>query len=174
VRRVTACVTREPAGVLDVAFTLEGDLAALAVPEPGPPAPGERLWEHTCFEIFLRADRARGYHELNVAPWGGWQMHAFVDYRLGGPLVIVPGAPEIAVARAGDRVTLRTRADFGALWPGYAVAPLRVALAAVVEAADGARSYWALRHPLGRPDFHHMQAFALALDPLPSLGRPPT
>ena len=39
--------------------------------------------------------------------------------------------------------------------------PLRLGLAAVIEASDGTRSYWALRHPAGQPDFHHADAFAL-------------
>jgi hypothetical protein len=36
-------------------------------------------------------------------------------------------------------------------------------LSAVVEHADGARSYWALQHPPGKPDFHHPDSFAMQL-----------
>jgi len=43
-----------------------------------------------------------------------------------------------------------------------------VALCVVIEerngALSGAFSYWALRHPLQRPDFHHPDGFALELD----------
>jgi hypothetical protein len=31
-------------------------------------------------------------------------------------------------------------------------------------ALSGALSYWALRHPPGKPDFHHPAGFALELD----------
>jgi len=41
--------------------------------------------------------------------------------------------------------------------------PLRLGLSAVVEDVDGILSYWALRHPLGKPDFHHADAFALQM-----------
>jgi len=41
---------------------------------------------------------------------------------------------------------------------------LRLALAAVVEDERGMLSYWALRHPAGKPDFHHPDAFALELE----------
>jgi hypothetical protein len=41
---------------------------------------------------------------------------------------------------------------------------LRLALTAVVEDARGRLSYWALRHPPGRPDFHHRDGFALVLE----------
>jgi hypothetical protein len=37
-------------------------------------------------------------------------------------------------------------------------------LTAVVEDAHGRRSYWALRHPAGGPDFHHRDGFALVLE----------
>src|SRR3546814_9971873 len=44
-----------------------------------------------------------------------------------------------------------------------AAGPVRVALSAVIEETDGTKSYWALRHPPGKPDFHHPDCFALAL-----------
>jgi len=41
---------------------------------------------------------------------------------------------------------------------------IRLGLSAVVESVDGGLSYWAMRHPPGKPDFHHVDAFALQLD----------
>jgi hypothetical protein len=38
-----------------------------------------------------------------------------------------------------------------------------VALCVVIEELDGALSYWALRHPAPRPDFHHADGFALEI-----------
>lgn len=40
---------------------------------------------------------------------------------------------------------------------------LRVGLSAVIEETDGTKSYWALRHPPGPPDFHHPDCFAVEL-----------
>jgi hypothetical protein len=40
----------------------------------------------------------------------------------------------------------------------------QLGLTAVVEAADGSLSYWALRHPVARPDFHHRDGFAQTLN----------
>lgn len=37
------------------------------------------------------------------------------------------------------------------------------AISAVIEEADGTKSYWALAHPPGKPDFHHPDGFVLAL-----------
>ena len=33
----------------------------------------------------------------------------------------------------------------------------------VIEELDGTKSYWALAHPPGKPDFHHPDCFALTL-----------
>lgn len=35
-----------------------------------------------------------------------------------------------------------------------------VGLSAVIEEAEGTRSYWALAHPADKPDFHHPDSFA--------------
>jgi len=35
----------------------------------------------------------------------------------------------------------------------------------VIEEKDGAKSYWALAHPPGAPDFHHRDCFAIELAP---------
>jgi hypothetical protein len=46
-------------------------------------------------------------------------------------------------------------------------APERMGLTAVIEEADGTRSFWALAHPPGEPDFHHPDCILLEL---PSAG----
>ena len=55
-------------------------------------------------------------------------------------------------------------------WQNEARAPLNmdsaieVGLSAVIEEQGGVLSYWALRHPPGKPDFHHRDSFAMELD----------
>jgi hypothetical protein len=43
--------------------------------------------------------------------------------------------------------------------------PWDLALTAVIETEDSARSYWALAHPPGAPDFHDPDCFVLHLPP---------
>ncbi|MCC8986069.1 MAG: hypothetical protein LM513_05690, partial [Nitrospira sp.] len=50
------------------------------------------------------------------------------------------------------------------LSPHLVLTDLHLAVSVVVEQTDGQCSYWALRHPSGRPDFHHPDSFALMLD----------
>ncbi len=40
---------------------------------------------------------------------------------------------------------------------------LVVGLSAVIEDDAGRLSYWALKHPPGKPDFHHGDSFALEI-----------
>jgi hypothetical protein len=39
----------------------------------------------------------------------------------------------------------------------------RVGVSAILEDRDGTKSYWALAHPPGKPDFHDPACFALEL-----------
>lgn len=164
VRAVSASVQRMPDGALALAFALEGLLDRLRIPPPGIPRRGERLWEHTCFEVFIGQKDALPYHEFNVAPSGEWAVYAFDRYREG--MAHEPDqAPTITVRRATDRIELAATLRLDGLPGRLASAPLRLALAAVIEDEAGERSYWALRHPPGKPDFHHPAAFALELAP---------
>jgi hypothetical protein len=43
--------------------------------------------------------------------------------------------------------------------------PWRLGVSAVIEESDGAKSYWALKHAPGKPDFHHADSFAYELNP---------
>lgn len=165
--RVAAAARWSADGSLEVHWRIEGALDGLRVPPPGEPGPGEELWRHTCFEAFVRGRGGPGYVELNVAPSSRWAIYRFRAYReredetAAGSAV----APHVAVAVAAGRIEAWAVLPAIALPPGGAAAGLDVGLSAVLEGRDGAMSYRALRHPPGRPDFHHAEAFALRLAP---------
>jgi hypothetical protein len=156
VRSIAARVHRTGEGIA-VTYSLEGQLARLRIPPPRPPRIAARLWLHTCCEIFIARKGLSGYHEYNLAPSGEWAAYAFASYRDGAALVDEKLDPRIAVRRSGEQLELDAliRVDQAAL---------SLALSAVVEDEDGALSYWALKHPPGKPDFHHPDAFAAELD----------
>jgi len=160
-RRMTTQRVRglAPARAFALAFALAGDLSALRIPEPRTPRRMDGLWRHSCFEVFVTAGEDPGYREFNFSPSGEWAVYAFRSYRDGGELEIEP-APGIVVRRSMNRLELDAEICQDFLPPGR---PLRLGLSAVMENADGELSYWALRHPPGKPDFHHTDAFALQL-----------
>ncbi len=146
-------------------FRLDGDMSRIRVPSPSAPRIATRLWEHTCFEAFVAIDDRPAYHEFNFAPSGEWAAYAFRGYRDGGSLADEALAPSITLRTTDRRLELDALIRLDRVSGAHPCAPLRIGLSAVIEANDGALSYWALRHPAGKPDFHHAEAFALRLEP---------
>jgi hypothetical protein len=105
------------------------------------------------------------YHEFNFAPSGEWAAYSFRRYRDGAPLAEDETAPSITVRSGGDSLDLDAIVRLDRLPKIQPHAALRLALSAVVEEERGILSYWALKHPPGKPDFHHPDAFALELQP---------
>ena len=135
-------------------YTLQGNLNRLRLPALTPSHAADGLWEHTCFEAFIGAQGNSHYHEFNFAPSTAWAAYAFRDYRQRVAWD-VPIAPVIIRQQTTQQLTvtvLLADALLPACTKGKA---LQVGLTAVIEAADGNKSYWALHHPSERPDFHH-------------------
>jgi hypothetical protein len=166
VRSITARVSRSPDGELKLAFRLVGELDRIRIPSPTASAMGHDLWKHTCFEAFIGVADATAYHELNFSPSRQWAAYAFRAYRDGGPLQDDTLAPQITVQVLPDGLEVDARVRLDRLSAAYPSTPLRVGLSAVIEHRDGTMSYWALRHPQGKPDFHHPDSFALRLPPV--------
>jgi len=72
-------------------------------------------------------------------------------------------ADEIALdPPPADRFVLSGLLEDGGLEFG---SKCEVGISAVIEELDGTKSYWALAHPPGAPDFHHPTCFAATLPP---------
>jgi hypothetical protein len=163
VRSLSAAAERR-GSLLRLRFELSADLGGLALPKLRPGRRSDGLWRHSCFEAFITGSDASSYCELNFSPSGDWAAYAFTGYREGMRNLDLASAPLLHVHRVGERLALAATADLG----GRARdTQLRLALAAVIEDMRGGLSYWALRHPKGRPDFHHADGFILELGSAP-------
>jgi hypothetical protein len=145
-------------GALLLGYTLQGELERLRLPDVGAVLPLQRLWAHTCFELFLAREGGGSYREFNFSPSGQWAFYAFSAYREPAPAP-QPSAPCLRWQRALGRLGLDVRLPPESLLPGQGA--LRLGLAAVLEGHGGEFSWWALVHPPGRPDFHAPEGFAL-------------
>lgn len=161
---VSALAERTDGDELRLRWVVRGALDGLRVPPPGPVRRSDRLWEHTCAEAFVRAEREPSYVELNFAPSFEWAAYAFTAYRDGGALDSTKLAPRVDVRRERDALAFDVRVPLGELSPSFPGADLRVGLSVIAEAADGRRAFYALHHPCAEPDFHHGDGFALRLE----------
>jgi hypothetical protein len=139
--------------------------SGLMLPEWRSPERADGLWQTTCFELFLRPPRSEAYFEFNFSPSSQWAAYEFDGYRTGmrrlplsvDPFVDREPSPEGEELNA-DYV-LESDVDLAEI-PSR---PLLMGLAAVIEEENGTKSYWALSHPPGKPDFHHPDCFAFEL-----------
>jgi len=164
VRGIEARLCGMPAGNIAVTYRLDAELDRLRMPAPCPPRIADRLWQHMCFETFVRLEDLPAYHEFNFSPSGEWAAYAFERYRMGSPLIDEALNPQVIVRNAAGHFELDALIRLDRLSATHSPARLSLALSAVIEDNDGSLSYWALAHPPGTPDFHHPDAFALELD----------
>jgi hypothetical protein len=122
------------------------------------------LWQHTCFEVFVALKEEAAYHEFNFSPSGEWAAYAFRDYRESTAPLAWDSDPEIKVRCTENRLELEAAISVDCRPPMQPCARLLVGLAAVIEEEGGVPSYWALKHPPGKPDFHHPESFALEIE----------
>lgn len=154
VTRVEAEIEGTATGRLALRYHVFG--AAPALPARAAPARCDGLWKTTCFELFLRGE-GPGYVEFNFSPSCEWAAYAFEAYRSGMRDLPVEVPPRIDGGEVGGtEYSLQTEIDL----PWHADL---ASITAVIEETDGTRSFWALAHPPGKPDFHDPACFVLEL-----------
>jgi hypothetical protein len=153
-------VMRPAGGSLLLSYAVTGTIGDLVLPPIGAPARTDELWRHTCFEAFVKEAAGEGYYEFNFAPSTQWAAYRFDRYRTGMHAATEIEPPQIVSRSVPERYALRATLS---LPDRQRDRTLCVGLAAVLEERNGNRSYWALAHPPGAPDFHHADSFALEL-----------
>ena len=83
VRSIEAAIARVAGSGLRLSWTVTGDIDRLRLPPAAPPVRADGLWQHSCFEVFLRADDKDAYVEWNLAPSGAWACYRFERRRAG-------------------------------------------------------------------------------------------
>jgi hypothetical protein len=148
---------------LDISYRIQGDVNSVAIPERNTGDRTDNLWRHTCFEAFVKQGPHPQYLELNFSPSFEWAAYHFASRREG--MTAAPfDPPTVWSRRVTDVFELHVSVRHDNL--GLILQspdPWQLAISAVIEETDGTKSYWALRHPPGKPDFHHPDCFALEL-----------
>jgi hypothetical protein len=163
VRSLGVQLRAEDPDLLMFQYSLDADMGRVRVPPSGAGERVDSLWKHTCFEAFVAPADGRGYHEFNFSPSLAWAVYRFSAYRERMSPAEVGQAPDVSVSRSDNGLELKSAVRLGHLAELRDARHLRIALAAVIEDKEGRLSYWSLRHPPGKPDFHHPNGFELEL-----------
>jgi hypothetical protein len=164
VTRIEVEVALPPAGSsLVLRYFITGKISDLRIPPETAAARTDDLWLHMCFEAFVRTAPEAGYYEFNFAPSTQWAAYWFSGYRTGMCIAAEVSAPRIETQSSRECYVLQASVELDRLSRSRRDAKWRLGLSAVIEETSGRKSYWALAHPPGKPDFHHSDCFAYEL-----------
>lgn len=158
-------IARPRADCLVLSYIVSGKMSDIHMPPVMAAARSNDLWRHTCFEAFVRASSTAEYYEFNFAPSTQWAAYRFSSYRAGMCVAAEFNAPSIEVQSSPDCYTLQASLELDRLSGLPRKALWHLGLSALIEDTSGRKSYWALAHPPGKPDFHHPDCFAHELSP---------
>lgn len=154
---------RTPEGTLVLRYVATGDIGRIKIADPVSYASRhDDLWQTTCFEAFVRPTTSPDYIEFNFAPSTAWAAYRFSSYReRENPFPFPPPHFDVDIEQARLIVTVALdTTETTTLLPD---ATWILGLSAVIEETDGTKSYWALAHPPGKPDFHNADCFTARL-----------
>jgi hypothetical protein len=167
VESIKAAIRSDKGGVLTVTYVVNSVVDQLRIPPDRAARGVDELWQHTCFELFIGAKNDAEYYEFNFSPSGEWAAYEFRNYRDGGPLRADELDVKIAVQRRAETLELIAVIRLNGLAGIRPDVYLSLGLSAVIEDLNGSLSYWALKHPPGKPDFHHADNFTMQIEPVP-------
>ncbi len=158
VERVTVEAARQGQS-LWVRYFVEVPIEAIVLPATEAPLRTDLLWHHTCCEAFVRTPRNEPYIEYNFSPSSRWAAYGFDSFREGMRDFPIERDPVISIDFRDTSMGLEAEV----LVPDVFDDDWLLQLSVIVEAIDGSKSFWALRHKQGEPDFHHADCFAMIL-----------
>ena len=145
---------------IEYTLKLTGPLQNIKIPRvERPPMMRERIWESTCFELFVASQEDKHYLEFNFCPSGDWWCMEFANYRQPKTDFVWDKTPEFHCLReAPQSLVLNARI---ALPTHYVQKKIALGISAIIDHPSGEKSYWALSHPSNKPDFHDDSHFLL-------------
>lgn len=166
---IEATVRRPTRDLITLRYYIWGDIEIIVLPvATGSHDRADDLWKHTCFEAFLSSGEG-GYHEINLSSSGQWATYSFDGYRTGMKLEERLVVVDITTSRDEHHFLLEATVNIDGLPIAQIDGDVRLGLSVVIDVVDEEgiwKSYFALAHPPGKPDFHHPDAFAAVLPDL--------
>jgi hypothetical protein len=161
VESIEVAVTLLETGALWVRYHVEIPELSLVATGPAEAVRTHGLWNSTCFEAFLRFPGHDDYLEFNFSPSSQWAAYQFAHFRQGGSDYPMAVAPSIGLDLSNSHFALEAELQ---LPPEWGTRPVEISLTAIIEETGGRKSYWALHHGAGVPDFHQDDCFRLTME----------
>jgi hypothetical protein len=163
--RVRCAVERRLRSTLSAAFEVTGSIDNIVWPDRSPSAFRFELWQTTCFELFVEVPGTNFYLEFNFSPSTQWSAMKFGSYR--GKCTPLRDVQLSLFQTYQEPEKLSVQVEFSTpdLASTVDQTALRTGMAAVIEEKDTNITYWALTHPMPRPDFHKAQGFTQLIAP---------
>ncbi len=147
---------------LTIVYLLSGALRSLSIPKPSTqPQRKTRLWEETCFELFMAPVGLGSYWEYNLSPAGHWNVYHFDAYRSRMREEAAWQSLPFTVEMQESGLSLSVELDLSRI--GVQGQRFDVGVSAVVCQSTGLPSYWALCHRGSVADFHRRDGFIVSL-----------
>ncbi len=163
--RIEVEIARPRPSNLVLHYFLTGQISDLRMPPETTPTRTHELWQHTCFEAFVRASPSTAYYEFNFSPSMQWAAYWFSAHRRKMSVANDVCPPRIKVQSSDEFYNLQASLELDGISNLPSEAVWRLGLSAVIEETNGRKSFWALAHPPGKADFHHSDCFAYELPP---------
>ena len=162
---VEATAERSGADLLSLRYHIKGDTQSILIAPLETPRRSDNLWRSTCFEAFISIPASNAYYELNFSPSRLWAAYRFNNYREGMSAAQDLRTPDMEITAAAGDFQIDVTLSLAGISELTDSVPWAVGLSAVIEDRTGGRSFWALKHPPGNPDFHHSDCFVLQMPP---------
>jgi len=147
---------------LKMLYEISGPLEGIAIPPLSErPERMDRLWESTCFELFLKEEDKENYWEFNLSPSGHWNVFRFTAYRQGMQEEALFNSLPFTINAGRNLLRLRIEVNIEKILAREKV--INAGICAVTEDRRGRIAYWAMAHPGRRPDFHRPGSFIIKL-----------
>jgi len=159
---ISGCLQLNKAHI-DISFLLKGNIDALQIPAKAlAPSRKDKLWENTCFEVFITKPVEPDYWEYNVSPSQDWAVFHFSEYRLSKMDELSIGNIEVTSYSAPpNQYTIQSKLP---LPEALHAKNLQVGISTVLQDREKTIYYYALAHLRQNPDFHDRNSFTLLLN----------
>jgi len=148
---------------INVLFRMLGEINNIFFPKlTQRPSRKDELWNTTCCELFVAKSGQPGYWEYNLSPSHDWAIFKFSNYRTAK-------TDDLSITEIDINTKIDKNSEFELntilKLPGALIGQnLEIGVSSVIQNTLGEISYYALSHPVEKPDFHDRNCFTIHIN----------